>query len=95
MNVHFSVALRKNSKASQSLFPVSALKKAGKNMNWVVDYIDRSTAILNALPCFATVCSLTPVFKKRSVELLLSRPALSKPHNQQQEQREPARSLLP
>lgn len=65
MNEHFSIApLSKTSKASRSLFPVSILEKIGKNINWIVDYIDRSRAILNALPCLINTCSLTPVFKK-------------------------------
>lgn len=65
MNEHFSIEpLSKTSKASRSLFPVSILEKIGKNINWIVDYIDRSRAILNALPCLINTCSLTPVFKK-------------------------------
>lgn len=43
INKHFSiVSLSKTSKVCQSLFTVCVLEKVGKNINWLVDYIDRS-----------------------------------------------------
>lgn len=82
INEHFSIALlSKTSKVCQSLFPGCVLEEVGKNINWLVDYIDRSKAILNALIWLVNICSLRPVLK------ILSYAALSKMHNHEQEWR--------
>lgn len=72
--------LSKNGKASQALFPVNILEKAVKNISWIVNYIDRSRVILNALPHFIKICSLTQVCKESSVVLHPSFPIYQCPN---------------